>query len=340
MQESAVVEDWECDDEGVVASPVAQIAPAIVAELEVAAIGPDGSGDSLIGKLTDLGVQVLELPRPAAGVEMPTARRGGVLYFDLETAPDYDRLHQFGLDALPEPRPMTPPPQCPDPATVLKKTLDDLEKTLLDLNPFDEWLAVLVDLEGKAAKPRAGVAKAAKAVQSARAGTLEAEDARRKLLSVTPEYCRIVALGYAIDDSPTGAVLASGPQAEATILRSFWGMVEHVDQICGYNVLAFDLAVIAVRSILLGVEPTRQINLAPFGNRQVCDLMVQRFGKGRAMGLKPLARAYGIPVPAGDTTGADVERLAAENPQKLLEYVQSDVEITRALRQRWLGLFV
>lgn len=321
-------EDWENELSG--AAAVA----SRVAQLEAVTSGPEIAADT--------ATQVLELPRPAAGVAVSAAlpERGGVLYFDLETAPDYERLHLFGLDPLPEPRPMTPPPQCPDPAAVLKKTLDDLEKTLLDLNPFDEWLAVLVELEGKAAKPRAGVAKAAKAVQSARAGTLEAEDARRKLLSVTPEYCRIVALGWAIDDGEPRSLLAVNQADEVGLLRQFWELLRHSEQVCGFNVLGFDLPVIAVRSILLGVEPTRQINLAPFGNRQVSDLMVQRFGKGRAMGLKPLARAYGIPVPAGDTTGADVERLLAEDPGLVCQYVESDVQITRALRDKWLGLFV
>lgn len=327
-------DDWETSLDGAaeIADRVSQL-EAVTSELQIAADAP-------VGQFSNLGVQVLELPRPAAGVQIATAQRGGVLYFDLETAPDYERLHLFNMEPLPEPRPMTAAADCPDAAGLLKKTLDDLEKTLLDLNPVDEWLAGLVELEGKAAKPRAGVAKAAKAVQSARAGTLEAEGARRKLLSVTPEYCRIVALGWAVDDGEPRSLLAVDQNDERALLQYFWDTFRNVEQVCGFNVLAFDLAVVAVRSILLGVEPTRAMNLAPFGNRQVCDLMVQRFGKGRAMGLKPLARAYGIPVPAGDTTGADVERLLAEDPALVCQYVESDVQITRALRGKWLGLFV
>ena len=47
----------------------------------------------------------------------------------------------------------------------------------------------------------------------------------------------------------------------------------------------------------------------------------------------------GVPVPAGDTDGSDVERMLAEDPAAVHRYVQSDVEVTRALHRKWSGVF-
>jgi hypothetical protein len=266
---------------------------------------------------------------------------GGVLYFDLETVPDTSRLHLFDLPQVPGVRLQLSAKMCPPVAEMLALKLEDMGKRLDQLNPADEYLDQLLAQENTAAKPRSGVAKAIDSVRSAREEEKSLEEQRRKLLSVTPEYCRIAAIGWAVGGSAVVAELAMSEAEEIAILRRFWDLVASVDQICGFNVLAFDLPVILVRSMLLGVEPTKQINLGPFNNRQVVDLMVARYGKGgKAMKLKALVKTLGIEVPAGDDNGADVGEMLANDPERLKRYVASDVHITRALRDRFLGLFV
>ena len=274
------------------------------------------------------------------------------LYLDFETAPDTERMELFGLPPLPEVQPVRSSAECPDPATTLIGSLDLVERKILDLNPDDSYLELLIAAENTLPKPRAGVAKLCDSIKKQRIATAGAEGERRKLLSVTPEYCRIVAFGFAVGDGPTGSYLAAdcdlpggvancwSGMTEKQIVEEIWEKIRTASQVIGFNVLQFDLQVLKVRSVLLGVEPSRWLNDSPFSNRDVCDLMLARFGKGgKPMKLKQLARLYGVPVPAGDTDGSDVERMLAEDPAAVHRYVQSDVEVTRSLHRKWSGVF-
>jgi dipeptidyl aminopeptidase/acylaminoacyl peptidase len=108
--------------------------------------------------------------------------------------------------------------------------------------------------------------------------------------------------------------------------------------VCGYNVLHFDLPTIFVRSILLDVAPSRQFDLKPWGTDAI-DLMKKRFPTSGAMKMKTIAACMGISIPAGDIDGSQVEELWKNDPKKLGEYVRSDVDLVKALHQRYSGFF-
>ena len=152
-------------------------------------------------------------------------------------------------------------------------------------------------------------------------------------------------MGWAVGDGEVNSTVVKFEddytQGEMALLEFFWRMIANHSPIVGFNCLSFDLQVIKARSILLGVEPSRILNDSPYSsNRDVCDLMLSRFGtRAQPMGLKKLAKLYGIPVPAGDVSGSDVEELWRTDPEKLGEYVRSDVWITRELRRKWSGYF-
>lgn len=274
----------------------------------------------------------------------PTRTELSALFFDIETVPDESRLESFGLPELPETKPESGVEQCPEVETLLKGNLDAIERELLGLNPVDSYLDLLMAAERSAAKPRSGVEKAVAAVKTARDKVKNAEADRRKLLSVTPEYCRLAALGWASGSGPTES-LTCGEHAECdtsnekTLLEAFWSLAAESRALIGFNVLHFDLRVIFVRSALLGVKPSRLFDLKPWG-KDVIDLMLVRFGTAsQAMGLKKLAPLYGIEVPAGDCDGSQVAELMSVNPKMVAEYVQSDVAITREFYRRLAGFF-
>jgi hypothetical protein len=260
---------------------------------------------------------------------------------DLETVPDEDRMHLFGLPPLPDVPPETTSANCPTPATMLEVPLERLERDLLELNPDDAYLELLVIEERKKAKPRAGVEGACKKVRGRKYDVAGAAESQRKMLSVTPEYCRIAAVGWAIGDGKAhSSVIASNGVTEQELLWLIWDQFRQHSPIVGYNFLGFDLQVIRARSIILGVEPTKIINDSPWNNRDIEDLMNVRFGRsGKAMKLKDLARLYGVPVPAGGVDGSDVGRLLAEDPAKVGEYVRSDVEVIRGLHRKFQGYY-
>ena len=270
------------------------------------------------------------------------------LFFDIETVPDWGRLASFGLEPLPEIQPETAPAECPEIATLLKSGLEVIEKRLLGLNPTDEYLDAVASAEALTDKPRVGVGKAVAAVRTARERVKSAAVDRQKLLSVTPEYCRIAAIGWAVPGGDVESDICSltcGEHAdcdttdERVLLEAFWSLALECRPLIGFNVLHFDLRVIMVRSAILGVMPSRLFDLKPWG-RDVIDLMIVRFGSASgAMGLKKLAPLYGISVPMEGVEGSQVAALMASDPLKVGEYVRSDVKITRELYRRMAGFF-
>jgi len=292
----------------------------------------------------------------------PSARRSGQqpLYFDLETVPDYSRLESFGLEPLPPIPDEDPISKMPDPAKVVLGTVDEIKKTLERFAcPPGPWLDQVAAAEQQAKdKPRAGVFDCIEKARGKRQSVVGQHDERRKLLATTPEFCSIAAMGWAIGDGPVNSAVvgekysgnpASGVVTERAILEQFWSLIAHYDNVgCSplicFNGLSFDLPVMFVRSALLGVPSSKMLDLKPWG-RDVVDLYAIRFpkpgasGDGKPRKLKALAPLYGIEVPAGDVDGGDVERLMRECPDKVGEYVRSDITITRAWHKSLAGYF-
>lgn len=285
-------------------------------------------------------------PRAAFQATPLAPRTGQTIYFDLETVPDYERLDRFGLPEIPEPAPATPLGRCP--AIPMEGTVQEIKARLAKFNPPQEWVAEAVAIEA-ANKNRRGVLDALRAAHSDGEADFQAAHAeRRKLLSVTPEYCRVAALGWAVEGEPPQSMILwdddhqrNGPDIycrEARLLEHFWTLAMTAGPLVGFNVLSFDLPVIFVRSAILGVPASRQFDLRPWGGN-VLDLMRVRFPAGKAMKLKDLARLYGINVPAGDCDGSQVERLLKDDPAKVGEYVRSDIHVTRELHRFYSGYF-
>lgn len=275
----------------------------------------------------------------------PTTERGrNCLYLDLETAPDESRGGpfgvEFGLDDVRSLPPVTPQENLLDPVEFLSQDLAAIRKWLISHNPPERWVDQLIESERASAKPRKGLFEAVDEWQRWVFELANEEAERRKLLSVTPEYCRIVAMGWAVGGAEPSALVCNEETGERQILAKFWELAARHAPIVGFNVSAFDLTVIRVRSVLLGIRPTRCFaDLKPWDQSSVVDLMVNRFPKSKAMKLKDLARLYGIDVPAGDADGGDVYEMVRTNPEALRRYVTSDVLVTRELHRKWIGTF-
>lgn len=269
------------------------------------------------------------------------------LYFDIETVPDEERLEQFDLPPLPKPKPK--PKELPKPEEFVAGTVNDVKKMLAEAAWPAEFLSATEAAE-VADKNRSGVTWA---IGQARKEDLSQAIAdRQKLLSTTPEFCRIVAIGIAIGSGDIHGAVDLGDDnkesllgfTECEMLEMFWSCATKCSPLIGFNCLHFDLPVIFFRSALLGVEPTRLIDMKPWG-RDVLDLYLRRFGqrgntdKKRPGSLKKLAPLCGIKVPAGDVDGSQVAALAKSDPEKLGQYVCSDVEVTRKLHRFYSGYF-
>ena len=269
------------------------------------------------------------------------------LFFDLETIPDEERMHLFDLEPIQEVPAEKAFDDLPPVEEVIKWSVEKLGEQLPAMNPCHQWLNALQEAEtaatsGKGKGPRDGLKKAIKAVFAARDEAGRMAERQRKVLSTTPEFCKIVAVGWALgEEEVRGETIGHSDNEEKALLLCLWDFVAKAGPIVGFNVLGFDLPVLFVRSILLGVNPSRLINTSPWSNRDVVDLMPARFGRSvpQGFGLKRLAKLYGIPIPAGELDGSQVERLYQEDRPKLAEYVRSDVWVAREVFRKWSGFF-
>jgi hypothetical protein len=295
----------------------------------------------------DLEMPLLDLPVSDSKVgdtgefQVPTETVPGPLFFDLETIPDESRELLFGFEPLPEAIPENSLDDMPPADQFLSQTLRAMTESLAKKNPPDVWISEVRDAEKAAKKPRDGVFRLLESLRSG-ARSIDALKAERcKTMSVTPEFCRIAAIGVGIGDSPAQAILCPNIDVERDALGKFWDCVAKVrGPVVGFNILGFDIPVILVRSAILGVTPTISLaNVRPWDDRIAVDLMERRFRTRGAMKLKDLARYYGLQVDAEGVDGSQVAALFRDDPQKVAEYVISDVELTRRLFRFWSGYF-
>lgn len=265
--------------------------------------------------------------------------------FDLETIPDLARANEFDLDPI-EPIIETPVEQLPSPEAIVEGSAEQVKERLKSICGPQEWYRYVIQAEEEG-KARVTVFKTLHAEKLKRQSRIEEIDDRRKLLSTTPEYCSVVAMGYAIgSEKPKSLVVGQEKNGklvtERYILSAFWHLASRFRQVIGYNIINFDLPVVFFRSAHLDVEPSRVFDVRPWGT-DVIDLFLKRFpkfvGKDRPAKLKELAKLSGIEVPAGDVDGSQVEQLYREEPQKLARYVESDVAITRQLYDFMKGYY-
>lgn len=314
-----------------------------------------GDMNELFGTLFDDGpaVAVADEPEVAESVaevqspiELPEPKSvpSNFLFFDVECIPDYDREHLFDLPPIPASGPRTAAKDMMPADQLRTASLEEVKQVIKSKRPDEEYLAALEAVEKADKKPRKGLFDLIDEMRNESNVIDAAVAARKKKMGVTPEMCRIVSLGTAVGGDPTEA-RAIGPdekdwqKKEADLLRHFWRLARNAKVICGFNSNQYDLPVIFIRSMMLGVEPSKRIDLTPWKG-DTCDLMAMRWPKGGAMGLKVWAAAMGIPVPAGDTDGSHVEEMwKAGKIDELKEYNRSDVSITREIWRRGRGMW-
>jgi len=300
-------------------------------------------------------------PEPAPSIQKPinpavikqSPANIGFLYCDIETIPDYDRQSQFGLPPLPVDRPVKLEHELMLPEECLSQTIAEIGTFFAQNNPCDSWLdkAYTVESTGDAKSKKSGRKGVFDLIEKSRDSRNAVENVRaaqQKKMSVTPEMCKIVAIGLASDDSETKSlVVGQSGVTEKDILVLFWDLAAKSEQIVGFNCLGFDLPTIFVRSILLGVPATRFIDISRY-SRAVIDIYVRRFGGGfssepadvkTSKGMKSLCRQLGVPVPCEGVDGSQVEQLYRENPALLGQYVESDVTVSRKLHLLMSGYF-
>jgi hypothetical protein len=124
---------------------------------------------------------------------------------------------------------------------------------------------------------------------------------------------------------------------ETDILADFWGLWQAEAGVnwVGFNIKGFDLPFLAQRSIVQGVPIPGGVMAGRYWSTRFVDLQELWLCYGRdysGHSLGAVARACGCGIKTGD--GANFAKLWATDRAKAMDYLQNDLEITRALGRK------
>lgn len=155
--------------------------------------------------------------------------------------------------------------------------------------------------------------------------SLDPADPKGALSAVTG---RIVCVCMLIDDgNEIREVTLIGD--EVGILQNFWGRIQPNDVFIGWNLLAFDMLWLRQRSIVMGVRPSRKVDLKRYYTTEVIDLMQlwSNWGAQKFVSLDQIAGVLGCGGKTAD--GAQVaEWWQAGQIEQIAQYCMNDVRIS------------
>lgn len=282
----------------------------------------------------------LSVPKPVAVAESsvepvarPPAPANAIMVFDFETVPDESRFPRPKFDPSASSVPMLDVEQF----FTVCKTVAEVGK-YLSANPLSiEQYDGLIAVERRSEKPRKGVVDE---IEVCKTKVLAVFDDWKKDCSTNPLKARIVAFGWALGTGDIESMIATNDDEERAICEKFWSLVATGRRRAGYNITGFDDALVGIRSLLLGVEPSLKLARKKYGNHQALDLMTLLFPNSTAQKLKDVCTALQIEVPAGDIDGSKVFDLYhASKLDDIASYVRSDVKVERELMWRLQSVF-
>lgn len=156
--------------------------------------------------------------------------------------------------------------------------------------------------------------------------TLDSAESKGALSAATG---RVVCVCLLVDDGQTIVEESLVDQDEARIIRGFWEVVYQGDVFIGHNAFGFDLPFLRQRSWVLGIRPSRRIDLRRFYTGDVIDTMEtwNNWGATKFIGLDKLGSVLAV----GSKTahGSDVaDWWAGGDLQRIAEYCREDVRLT------------
>lgn len=168
----------------------------------------------------------------------------------------------------------------------------------------------------------------------------EATERRQERFALDADTCRIVALGYHdVGEGDPRVDICTTVAEEAAALEAYWDSYRQKGtRIIGFRSLGFDLPVLIMRSLYLGVDAPSLV-IAPEWKTIHVDLWERlRLGGARdrkdIKSLKFYARRFGIPV-YDDISGKDVAAMVAAGEwDKVANHCLFDLDLLRAIAER------
>ncbi|HLL61212.1 MAG TPA: ribonuclease H-like domain-containing protein [Candidatus Nitrosocosmicus sp.] len=145
-------------------------------------------------------------------------------------------------------------------------------------------------------------------------------------------FGRICCLGYIKEENKKIIDKGSLSGNEKDTVHKFWELVKDVDQFIGHNIFDFDLPFMFKRSIVLGIKPSREINLARFRSFPIYDTMWEweKWGRDCKASLDTLAKVLELPTSKDEMDGSMVWPYFQEGKfDEICRYCMKDVELVR-----------
>lgn len=146
---------------------------------------------------------------------------------------------------------------------------------------------------------------------------------------------RIVCIGLLFDDGKNTTEATIIDPDETLLLERFWASLLSTDVLVGHNILEFDLPFAKQRSWILGVRPTRSLDMRKYYTGDVADTMQMwtNWGFKKGVSLDVLGQALGVGRKTGQ--GADVAQWwALRDFQSIGTYCLDDVRLTYRVYRR------
>jgi 3'-5' exonuclease len=139
---------------------------------------------------------------------------------------------------------------------------------------------------------------------------------------------RVVCIGMLIDDGQIVTEITLANEDERRLITEFWRIVAPSDVLVGHNVLDFDLRFLRQRSWILGIEPSRKVDIRKYYSRDVIDTLQlwTNWGNKKGVTLDALGLSLSCGGKAG--SGANVARWWGERDiESIKSYCQEDVRL-------------
>lgn len=167
----------------------------------------------------------------------------------------------------------------------------------------------------------------------------EAEAAWREKLALSPLTGRVVAIGWIVsgDTRPEIDGIEEGHDERGVLARwwNLWLQFRSTD-VCGFNIVGFDLPFLYQRSLLLDVPmPSIVIDRRGYWHESFVDLMHRWTCDRRSfVKLDVLCKAMGLPGKTDGVEGKDFHKLWETDRAKATEYLCDDVTAVKQLAER------
>ncbi len=149
-------------------------------------------------------------------------------------------------------------------------------------------------------------------------------------------FGRIACISYAVNDEPVATLRGD----EVQMLKKFWEIVKDCDLFVGYNIFSFDLRFLYQRSVVLRVQPSKELSFARYRNNPIFDIMCEwaKWDSRNNISMDRLARVLGLPTSkGGEVEGKNLAKAFEDGKiDEICEYCEKDVELTRKIYKRMI----